>query len=332
MSASRLHRTHALYRVADPDARVYQTSPLFHVMATAATLAAPAGGALVVMRQSFDIATMLTDIAEHELTHVAMVPTMFSMLLEHPGFAPERLASLRSVIYGGAPVTPATLERLLAVLPGVEFVQAYGMTEACGGLTGLLGEDHRRGRALDSVGRALLGVELQIQDEDGCALPPGEVGEVCARCGSVMSEYRGDPERTAQALRGGWYHTGDLGCLDGDGYLRIVDRVDDMIITGGENVYSSEVENAIAAHPDVVQVAVVGVPHERWGQAVHAVVVIRAGAVVDEADLAAFVRARVAGYKVPKSFELRSEPLPLSGAGKVQKHLLRMRQSHQSTD
>jgi long-chain acyl-CoA synthetase len=223
------------------------------------------------------------------------------------------------------------LDRLLEVLPDVEFVQAYGMTEACGGLTGLLGEDHRQKRALDSVGRPLLGVELQVQADDGGALPPGEVGEVTARCGSIMTGYRGDPERTARALRGGWYHTGDLGTLDEDGYLRIVDRVDDMIVTGGENVYSSEVEHAIAAHPDVLQVAVVGVPDERWGHVVHAVVVLRVGSTADEDDVAAFARTRIAGYKVPRTFEVTHEPLPLSGVGKVQKHLLRMRQFGGST-
>jgi len=322
-----LHRTHALTRVAEPDTRFYQTSPMFHIMATAATLAAPAGGAFVVLRRSFDIAQMIKDIATYELTHVAMVPTMFTMLLEHHDFDPDSLASLRYVIYGGAPVPSAVLGRLLEVLPRVEFVQSYGMTEACGGLTGLSGEDHRRGRALDSVGRSLLGVELQIQDEDGRVLPPGSIGEVCTRCGSIMEGYRGDSARTTQALRGDWYHTGDLGSIDADGYLRITDRVDDMIITGGENVYSSEVEAALAQHPDVVQSAVVGAPDSMWGQRVHAFVVFR-GAWVEESDLKEFLRSRIAGYKVPKTFTFSTDPLPLSGTGKVQKHQLRSNLDH----
>jgi acyl-CoA synthetase (AMP-forming)/AMP-acid ligase II len=317
-----LHRTHSLTRVAEPDTRFYQTSPMFHIMATAAALAAPAGGAFVVLRRSFDIAQMIGDIAAYELTHVAMVPTMFSMLLEHPTFDPESLASLRYVIYGGAPVPSTVLGRLLDALPRVEFVQSYGMTEACGGLTGLSGEDHRRGRALDSVGRSILGVELQIQDENGRVLPADSVGEVCARCGSIMAGYRGDPERTSRALRDGWYHTGDLGSIDDDGYLRITDRVDDMIITGGENVYSSEVEAVLAQHPEVVQSAVVGAPDSMWGQRVHAFVVFR-GAPVEESDLKAFLRSRIAGYKVPKTFTFRTDLLPLSGTGKVQKHQLR---------
>jgi acyl-CoA synthetase (AMP-forming)/AMP-acid ligase II len=196
------------------------------------------------------------------------------------------------------------------------------MTEAFGGLTGLSGEDHRRGRALDSVGRALLGVELEIHAEDDRALGTGEVGEVCARCGSIMEEYRGQPALTAQALRGGWYHTGDLGRLDEHGYLRIVDRIDDMIISGGENIYSSEVESVLTQHPEVVQVAVVGRPDDHWGQRVHAVVVHREGSTLSVDELKAFTRERVADFKVPRSFEFRTEALPLSGAGKVQKHLL----------
>jgi acyl-CoA synthetase (AMP-forming)/AMP-acid ligase II len=173
------------------------------------------------------------------------------------------------------------------------------------------------------VGRPLLGVEIQVQDADGTALPAGTVGELCARCGSIMTEYRGDPARTDQALRGGWYHTGDLGTLDEQGYVRITDRLDDMIVSGGENVYSSEVEAALAAHPEVTQVAVVGVPDLKWGQQVHAFVVVRGPDVVGEEELTAFLRQAIAGYKVPKSFTLQTAALPLSGAGKIQKHLLR---------
>jgi long-chain acyl-CoA synthetase len=319
-----LHRTHALTRVAEPDARFYQTSPLFHIMATAGTLAAPAGGAFVVLRRSFDIGQMLGDIETHRLTHVAMVPTMFTMLLEHPAFSPDALASLRFVIYGGSAVPPPVLRRLLDALPRVEFVQSYGMTEAFGGLTGLSGEDHRHNRALDSVGRPLLGVEIQVQDSDGREVPAGSVGEVCARCGSIMTEYRGDQEQTTRALRGGWYHSGDLGTLDDQGYLRITDRIDDMIVSGGENVYSSEVEAVLMGHPEVLQAAVIGLPDPKWGQRVHAVVVVRTLDAVGEDELKSFMSEVIARFKVPKSFTIQTESLPLSGAGKIQKHLLRV--------
>ena len=165
---------------------------------------------------------------------------------------------------------------------------------------------------------------LSIQDAEGNVLPAGETGEVCAQAGNFMREYWKRPNETEEAFRGGWYHTGDAGYLDERGYLFLVDRVKDMIVTGGENVYSAEVENAIASHPAVAQVAVIGIPDEPWGEAVHAIVVLqgrRRAATEDE--IMEHVRERIAGYKVPKSVEFRDEPLPLSGAMKVLKRDLR---------
>ena len=177
---------------------------------------------------------------------------------------------------------------------------------------------------LRSAGRPLPGVVLSIQDDDGNVLPAGETGEVCARAGNFMREYWNRPEATAEAFRGGWYHTGDAGYLDDDGYLYLVDRVKDMIVTGGENVYSVEVENAIATHPGVAQVAVIGIPDEQWGEAVHAIVVPQPGATLTEAEIIEHAReSRSPAYKVPKSVEFRTEPLPLSGALKVLKRELR---------
>ena len=154
-------------------------------------------------------------------------------------------------------------------------------------------------------------------------LPRGETGEVCARAGNFMREYWNKPEATEEVFRGGWYHTGDAGYLDDEGYLFLVDRVKDMIVTGGENVYSAEVENAISKHPAVAQVAVIGIPHETWGEQVHAIVVLRADAEATEDEIKAYARERIAGYKMPKSVEFRAEPLPLSGALKVLKRDLR---------
>ena len=167
------------------------------------------------------------------------------------------------------------------------------------------------------------GSVLSIQDEAGQILPAGESGEVCARAGNYMQEYWNRPEETAAAFRGGWYHTGDAGYLDSGGYLFLVDRVKDMIVTGGENVYSAEVENAIASHPGVAQVAVIGIPSEQWGEAVLAIVVVKDGATVTEEEIKAWSKERIAGYKVPKAVEFRTEPLPLSGAMKVLKRELR---------
>jgi long-chain acyl-CoA synthetase len=164
---------------------------------------------------------------------------------------------------------------------------------------------------------------LSIQDESGHALPVGEVGEVCARAGSFMVGYLDRPEETAAVMVDGWYRSGDAGRLDDEGYLYLVDRTKDMIVTGGENVYSTEVENAISTHPAVLQVAVIGIPSERWGEQVHAVVVPRPEASVTEAEIMAHAREAIAGFKVPKSVEIRAEPLPLSGAMKVLKRELR---------
>jgi long-chain acyl-CoA synthetase len=198
------------------------------------------------------------------------------------------------------------------------------MTESSSVITVLGPEEHRvGGKYLQSAGYPLLGVELSIQDALGRPLPAGDTGEVCARGGNYMIEYWRQPEATAEVFRDGWYHTGDAGYLDEDGYLYLVDRVKDMIVTGGENVYSSEVENALAGHPAVLQVAVIGIPHEQWGEAVHAVVVLREGHEVTEEELVDHSREWIAGYKVPKSIEFRAEPLPLSGAMKVLKRELR---------
>jgi len=216
------------------------------------------------------------------------------------------------------------LERLLSSLPELDVYQGYGMTESCGLLTLLGPEEHRQGGdVLKSAGRAVIGSSLSIRDPDGNALPAGEVGEVCGRGGNFMREYWQRPDETSAAFAGGWYHTGDAGRLDEHGYLYLVDRVKDMIVTGGENVYSAEVENALASHPAVDQVAVIGIPSDQWGEAVHAIVVLKAGAEASEEELKAWGRERIAGYKVPKSFEFRAEPLPLSGAMKVLKRELR---------
>ncbi len=164
---------------------------------------------------------------------------------------------------------------------------------------------------------------ISIQDEEGNILPPGENGEVCAKAGNFMREYWNKPEATAEVFVDGWYHTGDAGYLDEDGFLFLVDRVKDMIVSGGENVYSAEVESAISKHEAVEQVAVIGIPHDTWGEQVHAIVVCRAEASVNAEEIQEFCRAQIAGYKVPKSVEFRDEPLPLSGALKVLKRELR---------
>ena len=248
---------------------------------------------------------------------------MISMLLDHPSFKPERLSSLKILTYGASPIPEVLLQRVLALFPDMAIFQGYGMTESCGLLTCLGPDEHRRGGdLLRSAGRPMPGSVICIQGETGNMVGPGETGEVCAQAGNFMLEYWNRPDETAAAFKDGWYHTGDAGYLDSDGYLYLVDRVNDMIVTGGENVYSAEVENAIASHPAVGQVAVIGVPSEQWGEAVLAIVVVKAGHQVSEEEIKDWSRDRIAGFKIPKTVEFRTEPLPLSGAMKVLKRSL----------
>ncbi len=301
---------------------LHQT-PMFHAASMVAILSAPLGGTSVFMPM-FDPARVPKLIAEHRVTMTVMVPTMIGMMFASPGFDPKDLESLRALGYGASPMPLSLLERLRSMLPNVDTLQAYGMTESSSVLTALRPEDHREGgELLRSAGRALPGITLTIQNESGQILPPRHTGEVCARAGNFMREYWKKPEATAEAFRGGWYHTGDAGYLDERGYLYLVDRVKDMIVSGGENVYSIEVENAIASHPAVAQVAVIGIPDDKWGEAVYAVVVRKPDATVTAEELIEHARERIAGYKLPKSIELRTTPLPLSGAMKVLKRELR---------
>lgn len=302
--------------------------PMFHTNALAALLCGPVFGALGVILPAFEPGAVLDAVSRHAVTEIVLVPTMIAMLLQRPEFSPERLASLEVLGYGSAPMPPSLLERLLEMFPGLQFIQGYGMTESSGPVTILPPADHLKGpELLRSVGRAVPGVELRIEGTDGSVLPSGKEGEICIRGGNFMVEYWNKPEETAEAWRDGWYHSGDVGRVDEQGYLYLVDRAKDMIISGGENVYSLEVENAISTHPAVAQVAVIGVPHEMWGEQVHAVVVLRPGVTTTAEELQDHARQSIARYKVPKTFELRSEPLPLSAAGKVVKEQLRQEQA-----
>ncbi len=300
--------------------------PMFHATGLNAALSASAYGTEGVVIPGFDPGLFLNAVEKHQVTETVLVPTMIAMVMQHPEYQPARLSSLRRIGYGGMAMPHALLAALQQSAPDIQLLQGYGMTEACAALTFLTAADHLKGdEQRHSVGRALPGVEVGIFDLDGHRLPAGEVGEVCARGGNLMTGYWDDPVTTAKVFRDGWYRSGDLGRLSADGYLTLVDRVDDMIVTGGENVYSVEVENAIATFPGVVQVAVVGVPDETWGKRVHGIVVLtpEALAAVSEEQLAEHARASIARYKVPKSWELRTEPLPVTAAGKPLKRELR---------
>ena len=306
------------------DAVYLHHMPMFHSMGANAALSAAAFGTEATVIPAFEPGAFMTAVAKHGVTETVLVPTMIAMILRHAEYAPDRLSSLKRIGYGGMAMPHALLAKLQESSPDIELLQGYGMTEACPTLTFLTAEDHRRGEdKRHSVGRPLPGVDVAVFDEGGNRLPTGEVGEVCARGGNIMTGYWNDPDATAKVFRDGWYLTGDLGRFDEDGYLYLVDRVDDMIVTGGENVYSIEVENALTTCPGVVQVAVIGVPDDVWGKRVHGIVVLAPDVAVTEEQLAAHARQTIAGYKVPKSWELRTEPLPVSGAGKPLKRELR---------
>jgi long-chain acyl-CoA synthetase len=277
-----------------------------------------------VVLPGFDAEKVMAAVERYQIGMTVMVPTMINMVLQHPAFDPARLGSLRRLVYGAAPMPTALIEKLLALFPDLDVIQGYGMTEAAAVLTVLTGDDHRRGgKLLSSAGRPAPGVELSIQSDDDRLLGPDEVGEVCARAGNYMRGYWNRPDETETAFRGGWFHSGDMGYRDADGYVFLVDRAKDMIVTGGENVYSAEVENAIASHSLFAQVAVIGIPDDQWGEAVHAVVVPKPGSTLTDEEIITHARTAIAGYKVPKSVSFRDEPLPMSAAMKVLKRELR---------
>jgi long-chain acyl-CoA synthetase len=234
---------------------------------------------------------------------------------------------LREIVYGASPISEALLDRAMARLPGVRFRQAYGMTELSPLATLLSPEDHvGAGRAKGrhrSAGRVVVGLEAKIVDADDHPVSRGTVGEIAIRGDVVMMGYWNRPEETAKAVIDGWMHTGDGGYMDEDGFIYVVDRMKDMIITGGENVYSIEVENVLAQHQAVLQCAVIGIPDPQWGEAVHAIVVVKPGTKLETADLINFCRERIGGYKCPRSVDVRADPLPMSGAGKILKRELR---------
>lgn len=293
------------------------SNPMFHVGTAVACAFLYAGGACLQMRR-FQADAYLDLLREQSVTHGQLVPTMVHDLLERS--ASSTGINLRRLLYGAAPMPPSLVRRVIDEWR-CELVNGYGSTEAMGvSMLGPEEHDPDSPRLLASVGRGSVGMASKVVDELDRELPPGEVGEIVARGANLMSGYWGRPDDTAEALRGGWMHTGDLGYRDEDGYLFLLDRRGDKIVSGGENVYPSEVEHVLVEHPAVADAAVVGVPHERWGEAVCAVVV-RAGE-VDEAGLVEFCRSRLAGYKVPKLIGF-ADSLPRNTAGKLLRRELR---------
>jgi long-chain acyl-CoA synthetase len=273
----------------------------------------------------------LETIQRERVTHCVLVPTMINALIQVPTIGEYDLTSWQLVIYGASPIAPEVLRKAMRLLP-CDFIQAYGMTEAAPALTVLSSADHRAmvraepgspaARRLTSCGQPIVGVDVRVVNATGKEVAPGEIGEVVARGPNVMKGYWNKAAETAYGLRDGWLHTGDLATVDERNYIYIVDRLKDMIISGGENVYSTEVEAAIYAHPAVLEAAVIGVPDPTWGERVHAVVVLKPSHAATDEDIVEVCRLRIAGYKVPRSVEF-VEALPKSGAGKILKRALR---------
>lgn len=307
---------------AAPGACMLHTAPLFHVGAISGFLACLLGGGRHVFLPAFDAEAVMAAIAAQHVTDLFLVPTMLLAVLDHPRFAEHDLTSVERIYYGAAPMPPALMDRAIAAMPRVGFVQGYGMTETSGSISLLRPVDHRDPARVRSAGRAVMAIEARIVDAEDREVPVGEIGEIVARGEAVMSGYWNRPEETAEALRGGWMHTGDVGRMDADGYIHVVDRLKDMIITGGENVYSVEVEAVLANHPAVSQCAVVGLADPRWGERVHAVIVAKPGLSPLAEDIIAHMRTKLAAYKCPRSVEFRSA-MPLSAAGKILKAELR---------
>jgi long-chain acyl-CoA synthetase len=305
-----------------PDTRWLIVAPLFHAAGSIAVLAVVWNGGEQIVLPAFEPGAALDLVEHHQVTATLVVPTMLAALCDEQDARPRDISTLRRISHGGAPIATETLRRAHATFPDAELLHIYGATETSPIATLLKGEE----RLLDapqarSCGQPAVGVAVSVLDANGAQVAPGAVGEVVIRGDNVMAGYWNKPEQTAAALAGGWYHTGDLGYLDECAFLFLVDRAKDMIVTGGENVYSTEVEEALYRHPAVAEAAVFGIPDAQWGEAVHAVVVPCAD--VSGEDLREHCRSLIGGYKVPKTIALRSEPLPKSGVGKVLKRELR---------
>jgi acyl-CoA synthetase (AMP-forming)/AMP-acid ligase II len=298
-------------------------APIFHIADFPAMFAAPAFGARQVTLPKFSPQGFCELVQRERVTHTVLVPTMINLLTQFPEAKSYDLSSLVVLGYGGSPMAPELVHRVRTSLPHVKLLQCYGLSET-GFLTGLEDQDHIESRLL-SCGRPCPGIALRVEDETGKEVEVGQHGELVARGANVMRGYWNDPEDTALAFRNGMFRTGDVGYQDSDGYFYILDRLKDMIVTGGENVYSGEVEAVIYKHPAVREVAVFGIPDPQWGELVMACVVLKPGMALSATDLTSHCRQFLANYKIPRRAEFSDTELPKSGSGKILKRVLRER-------
>lgn len=299
--------------------------PIFHIGGSGFGMQTLINGAKGVIAREFDPNRVLDFIAQDRITKIFMVPAAMQIVVRHPKAREVDYSCIKYILYGASPIPLELLRECMAVF-GCGFAQMYGMTETTGTIVVLPPEDHdpAGNPRMRSAGKPLAGVEIAILDDAGNRLPPGQVGEIATRSVANMAGYWNLAEATAKTIdEEGWLRTGDAGYVDEDGYVYIHDRVKDMIISGGENVYSAEVEQAIYQHRDVAECAVIGIPDEQWGEIVHAVVRAKPGTSPTAESIIAHCRALIANYKCPRSIAIRNEPLPVSGAGKILKTELR---------
>jgi acyl-CoA synthetase (AMP-forming)/AMP-acid ligase II len=299
-------------------------SPQFHIAGTGWIITSLNAGATAVLLAKPEPGNIMEAVAEHGITKMFAVPALLNMMLGHPHAGHVDLSSVRALLYGASPIPLDVLKRSMALYPNAAFIQMYGATETTGTVCYLPPEDHDVAgtKRMLGCGKPYPEVELRIVGEGDRDLPVGEVGEVLIRAPMVMSGYHNLPEATTKALLGDWYRTGDAGYCDEDGYLYLFDRVKDMIVSGAENIYPAEVENALHEHPEVRDCAVIGVPDEKWGESVMAVVVRTPGSTLEGPELIAFARERIAGFKIPRQVTFTDE-LPRNPSGKILKRELR---------
>ena len=309
------------------NSRILHVAPMFHLADGAMTQGGIIAGSTHVFIPMFDPEKTLKAIEQYQITHALMVPVMIQMLMNHPNIATTNLSSLERILYGAAPISESVLEQALQTFPNAGFVQGYGQTELSPLATALGAEHHTqaglKAGKLKSAGQAVACAEIKIIDESGKTLLYGEIGEIIVKGPQAMIGYWNKPEETKASLRKGWIHTGDAGYMDEEGFVYLVDRIKDMIVSGGENVYSSEVENAVMRHPAVEQVVVIGIPSEEWGEQVHAEVILKKEQTATEEEIIAHTKKHIANYKCPRSIAFRTEPFPISGAGKLLKREVR---------
>lgn len=301
---------------------IYAPAPMFHITGIGPVLRSAQSGARLVLSGSFIPDEAVAVMAREGVSYTTLAPAMIQACLASPAMADADLSRLRIIVYGGSPIAESVLSEAKARI-GCEFAQCYGLTETTGPITLLAPADHEGDPALLlSCGRAVAPIEIAVVGADGARVAPGETGEIIVRGPVVMAGYGGDAAATAETIRGGWLYTGDAGYLDAEGYLFIRDRVKDMIVSGGENIYPVEVENALIGHPAVRDVAVIGVPHPKWGESVLALIIPAPATNHDEVSILDYCRQQIAGYKCPREIRF-VEAIPRNAAGKILRREIR---------